>query len=61
MLSDIWGVLLITGLIGWLFSSIMLMLKAFPQKDLFLPSVAAKWGAAAAVSYFIWIAGMLNA
>ncbi|MBV5338676.1 MAG: hypothetical protein J0665_03825 [Deltaproteobacteria bacterium] len=61
MSHDIWSVILITGLIGWLFSSIMLMLKAFPQKEVFIVSTGIRWGSAALISFFIWIAGMLKA
>jgi hypothetical protein len=61
MSHDIWSVILITGLIGWLFSSIMLMLKAFPQKEVFIVSAGIRWGSAALISFFIWIAGMLKA
>jgi|GEM_PF-714812 len=61
MLRDIWSVILITGLIGWLFSSIMLMLRAFPQKDVFVVSTGIRWGLAAVISLFIWVVGMLNA
>ena len=61
MSHDIWSVILIIGLIGWLFSSIMLMLKAFPQKNVFITSAGIRWGSAALVSFFVWIAGMLKA
>jgi len=61
MSHDIWSVILITGLIGWLFSSIMLMLKAFPQKNVFIASAGIRWESAALVSFFVWIAGMLKA
>lgn len=61
MSNDLWSVILIAGLIGWLFSSIMLMLKAFPKKDVFNVSSGIRWGSAGLVSFFIWILGMLNA
>lgn len=61
MAHDLWSVILIAGLIGWIFSSIMLMLKAFPQKDVFVVSSGIRWGAAGAISFFIWVIGMLNA
>jgi hypothetical protein len=60
MVQDLWSVILITGLIGWLFSTIMLIFKAFPRKDVFIVSSGARWGAAALVSFFIWVVGMLN-
>ncbi len=61
MIHDIWSVILIAGLIGWLFSSIMLMFKAFPQKDVFVVSSGVRWGTAGVISFFIWVVGMLNA
>lgn len=61
MTREIWSVILIAGLIGWLFSSIMLMLKAFPQRDVFIASTGIRWGSAAVASFFIWVIGMLNA
>lgn len=61
MSNDLWSVILITGLIGWIFSGIMLMFKAFPQKNVFVLSSGVRWGSAALISFFIWIIGMLKA
>jgi hypothetical protein len=61
MRHDLWSIILIAGLTGWLFSSIMLMLKAFPVKDVFVASAGIRWGAIGVISFFIWIIGMLNA
>lgn len=61
MLRDLWSVILIAGLIGWIFSCIMLLMKAFPRKDVFVASAGIRWGAAGVISFFIWVIGMLNA
>ena len=61
MPRDVWSVVLIIGLMGWLFCSIMLMLKAFPKRDVFVASSGIRWGVAGVVSFFVWIVGMLNA
>ena len=61
MWRDIWSVILITGLIGWVFSSIMLMLKAFPQRNVFVVSSGIRWGSSTLIMFFIWIIGLLNA
>lgn len=61
MAHDLWSVVLILGLAGWLFSSIMLMLKAFPSKDAFDASSGVRWGSTGVISFFVWIIGMLNA
>lgn len=60
MVRDIWSVILISALFGWVFSSIMLMLKAFPKKDVFVVSSGVRWGTALVVSFGIWIVSMLN-
>ena len=60
-MHEIWSVILIVGVFGWLFSSIMLMLKAFPQKDVFVVTSGIRWGTASVISFFIWVIGMLNA
>ena len=60
-MRDFWSVTLIAGLIGWLFSSIMFMIKAFPQKDAFVVSSGIWWGSATVISFFIWVVGMLLA
>ncbi len=61
MPHELWSVILIAGLLGWLFSCIMLMFKAFPQKDVFVVSSGVRWGSAGVISFFIWVIGMLNA
>lgn len=61
MSHDLWSVVLIAGLAGWLLSSIMLIMRAFPVKDVFVVSAAVRWGTASVISFFIWIAGLLNA
>jgi hypothetical protein len=58
---DLWSVILIAGLAGWIFSSIMLMLKAFPEKDVFVASAGIRWGTTGIISFAIWISGLLNA
>lgn len=60
MLSDVWSIIVIAGLSGWIFSCIMLMFRAFPRRDEFVLSSGIRWGSAVAVSFFIWIIGMLN-
>lgn len=61
MLHDLWSVILIAGLIGWIFSCLMLLMKAFPRKDVFVASAGIRWGTACVISFFIWVIGMLNA
>ena len=61
MWRELWSVILIAGLIGWLFSSIMLMMRAFPQRNVFIVPTGIRWGAAALISFLVWVAGLLNA
>jgi len=61
MSHDIWSIVLIIGLAGWIASSIFLMFRAFPEKDVFNPAAGIRWGAAVVVSFVVWIIGMLNA
>ena len=61
MLHELWSVILIAGLTGWLFSTIMLMLKAFPARNVFVVSAGIRWGTTGVISFAIWIIGLLNA
>lgn len=61
MSHDIWSVILLSGVISWIISSIMFMLRAFPKKDEFAVKAGIRWGAASLVSFSVWILGLLNA
>lgn len=61
MIHELWSVIVIAGLLGWLFSTVMLLLKAFPKRDVFVVSSGVRWGSAGVVSFFVWVIGMLNA
>ena len=61
MSNEIWSIVTIIGLSGWITSMLVFLFKAFPGRDLFEVKQARKWGLMVLVSYGIWIAGMLNA
>ncbi|MEI6208655.1 MAG: hypothetical protein WCP20_17910 [Desulfuromonadales bacterium] len=61
MSHDIWSIILIIGLAGWITSSMALAYKAFPEKGVFDAASGIRWGGAALVSFCIWIIGMLKA
>ena len=61
MSHDIWSIVLLIGLTGWITSSIFLMFKAFPEKGLYNSASGIRWGGAAAISFVVWIIGLLNA
>lgn len=61
MSHDIWSIVVLTGLAGWIFSIIMLAFRAFPRRDIFVVASGIRWGLAVVFSFSIWIIGMLNA
>ncbi|MEI6704447.1 MAG: hypothetical protein WCL71_13090 [Deltaproteobacteria bacterium] len=61
MSHDIWSIILLIGLAGWIASSTMLAFKAFPQKGVFDAASGIRWGGALVLFFSVWIIGMLNA
>jgi len=61
MSHDIWSIILLVGLAGWVLSSIMLAFKAFPQKGVFDVASGMRWGGAIVVFFSVWIIAMLFA
>lgn len=61
MSNGIWSIITLVGLLGWITSVMVFIIKAFPGRDLFEAKPARTWGLAVLVSYSIWIIGMLNA
>lgn len=61
MSHDFWSIFLLSGLAGWITSSIMLMFRAFPERDVFNASSGIRWGGGVIVSFVVWVVGMLNA
>lgn len=61
MSHDIWSIVLVMGLAGWITSSILLMFRAFPQKGVYNSVSGMRWGGAVVISFAVWIIGMLNA
>jgi hypothetical protein len=61
MSDDVWSIITLIGLSGWIFSAMMFLFRAFPGRGLFEAREARVWGAAVLLSYGIWIVGMLNA
>lgn len=61
-MSDIiWSIILIVGLFGWVASTLVFIFKAFPELGRFEVQQARKWGLVVAVSFIVWIVGLLNA
>lgn len=61
MSHDIWSIVLLMGLTGWITSSIFLMFRAFPEKDVYNSVAGVRWGGATVISFVVWIIGLLNA
>jgi hypothetical protein len=61
MSHDIWSIILIAGLAGWISSVIMLFWRAFPERGVFNSIAGIRWGTAFLISFAVWIAGLLRA
>jgi hypothetical protein len=61
MSHDIWSMVVLIGLFGWIASTLVFIFTAFPSREEFLTRPAIKWGLFVFVSYVIWIVGLLNA
>ena len=61
MAHNIWSMVSLIGLAGWITSTLCLIFRAFPEKGRFLVRPALRWGGVLAVSYIVWIIGLINA
>ena len=61
MSHDFWSINVIAGLLGWLFSVIMLIYTAFPRKDVFVVASGIRWGGLSVLSFAVWVVALLNA
>lgn len=61
MLHDGWAVICQVGLWGWIASTVVLIVKAFPKRGTMNGKAAARWWGAMAVFFAIWIVGMVLA
>jgi len=61
MTHEIWSVILLIGLFGWIGSTWLFIFRAFPGQGQFETRPAWIWGASVLVSFSIWIFGLLNA
>jgi hypothetical protein len=58
---DIWSLVLVTGLWGWIVATLIFIFRAFPRRGVFEPVPARRWGATLLFFFFLWILGLLNA
>lgn len=61
MSNELWSIITLIALFGWLTSTIMFLFKAFPERGLFMARPARVWGAAMLFCYGVWVVGLLNA
>ena len=61
MSHDVWSIILIAGLAGWITSGIMLIWRAFPERGVFNSAAGIRWGTAFVISCAVWVTGMLLA
>jgi hypothetical protein len=61
MSHSIWSIVLLAGLAGWITFTTIMIFKAFPERDIFVPKEALKWGTCVIICLVVWIAGLLNA
>ena len=61
MLHDGWAVLCQIGLWGWIVSTMVLIVKAFPVRSVINIQAAGRWGGVVAVCFALWVLGMVLA
>ncbi|NVN92427.1 MAG: hypothetical protein HXX11_17755 [Desulfuromonadales bacterium] len=60
MEHDIWSIVLLIGLWGWIISTLVFIFRAFPSRGEFAARPARIWGMCSAVSFAVWIVGLLK-
>lgn len=61
MLNDGWAVLCQAGLWGWVASTTVLIVQAFPKRGAIDKKAAARWGLPVVSFFSLWIVGMVMA
>lgn len=61
MLHEGWAVICQAGLWGWIMSTIVFIVKAFPRRNVMNVKAAVVWGVVSAVLFTVWILGMVMA
>lgn len=57
---DIWSLVLLIGLWGWIASTLVFIFRAFPARGIFAARPARIWGICSVLSFTIWIVGLLK-
>lgn len=61
MSDALWSAVCLAGVWGFVFCTVMLILKGFTARGCFERAGALRWGAALLVCFTIWIIGMTKA
>lgn len=59
--NEAWAFLVVVGFWGWVLCTVGLIIKGFPQRDVFARKTARWWGSAVIFFYSLWVMGMMNA
>ena len=61
MSDDLWSIISLAALFGWISASVAFIFKVFPERNRFDARAARLWGSAVLVLYAVWVVGLLNA
>lgn len=61
MLHEGWAVICQAGLWGWVISTIVFIVKAFPRRNVLNKKAAVSWGLVTVAFFVVWILGMVMA
>lgn len=61
MSNDVWSIVVVLGLVGWVGSTILCLFRAFPERNRCDLAAASRWSLGVALFFILWIVGMLNA
>ena len=56
-----WSILCLSGVWGFVLSTVGLILQGFPARGVFVARPCLRWGGALLVSFLCWMVGMANA
>lgn len=61
MPNEIWAIITLFSLAGWISSVLVFIFKVFPERGVFDQKQARTWGSVVLVFYSTWIVGMFMA
>jgi hypothetical protein len=61
MINEVWAIVAVIGVWGWILAGVGFTFRAFPARDRFNGRCAAIWGGCFIFFYALWIAGMIKA